>query len=554
MKPRALPFDPSRNPAVLDTATWDPAAAWRAVCQAGEGWAEVLDGGPVGGGVVAYGGSIVRRGAAAFLLAGLPDGQHVFVELGRGGAVFDRPLGEMTLRSGLRVAAYPADAVAIDRFCRVARPRNRPRALGAVPRLGIGSRMTTLVWPGMFAAMQGGDFAANTIQNSVRELNFLEDIVACRPAPTNYACGFGTIETGYTGSTWEGLWVSGVLAALRHTEIVRYGADADHLQVKRGGEGLDRAKQLVHAARHYTFFTLDLADILDYSGSERRLPDSRQQRMVMAWHREPLRIGRRRYTLDDRTVRRLIGKYWNAFDVLTELSDHISKLKDGEAFDLEFTIDEHPPEVKAFDCLTTAEELCFVLREIRRRGLPVTHVAPNFGQEKGWDYRCPDGLSGLEKRMREQAAIADAFGVMLDIHSADDLSRRVRRVIRRATNGRLHYKISPSLQLLFATTLADHDPRLFGEWWEDARAYALREAQAGSGFAAECLQADDAGDPAPAARHQVFHHYSFAFVGRRGPDGRFLNRDRFYSLPDAFQIDFTRRVSDHLSMLAEELF
>ena len=77
------------------------------------------------------------------------------------------------------------------------------------------------------------------------------------------------------------------------------------------------------------------------------------------------------------------------------LGQDISSLKDGGAFDLEFTIDEHPPEVAAFDCLTSEQELLFVLREIERRGLPVTHVAPNYGAEKGWDYRGKDGLQGL---------------------------------------------------------------------------------------------------------------------------------------------------------------
>lgn len=554
MRGGTFQVDPARNPAVLDTATWDRAAAWRFVKRAGERWMAAREGGAVGAGVTVYGGSAVRRGAATFLLSGLPDGQQVFVEVGRGGAALGEPLGEMTLKNGLRVVAYPTDAAVVDRYCRVLRPHNRPRALGSTPRLGVGCRMTTLAWPGMFEALRRGNFAANTIQNSVRELNLLEDVLAGRSAPTNYACGFGTIETGYTGSTWEGLWVAGALAALQHPAPVRYGADADHLQVKRGASGLDRARRLIKAARHYTFYTLDMADILDYTGRERRLPESGEQRRVMTWHRQPVRIGNRRYALGERTVSRLIGKYWEALEALAELSEVISRIKGGEAFDLEFTIDEHPPEIAAFDCLTTAEELCFVLREIRRRGLPVTHVAPNFGQEKGWDYRGPDGLAGLEKRVGEQAAMAEAFGVMLDVHSADDLSQPVRQAIRRATGGRLHYKISPSLQLLFAATLADHDPRLFREWWDDARAYARREAQAGSAFAAECLRADEAGKTSPSAKHQVFHHYSFAFVGRRDRAGRFMNRDRFYALPDAFQRDYTRRVAARLCGLAKDLF
>lgn len=161
----------------------------------------------------------------------------------------------------------------------------------------------------------------------------------------------------------------------------------------------------------------------------------------------------------------------------------------------------------------------------------MTHVAPNLGQEKGWDYRCPDGLPGLENRLRAQLAIAEQYGVMLDVHSADDLTQPVRRVIRQATGGKVHYKISPMLQLLFAEVLAEHHPALFRQWWNDALAYARRETAAGSPFAAQCLRAyESAADKTPSRRHMVFHHYSFAFVGRRDERGRFLHRDKYYGL------------------------
>lgn len=543
MRFQKLQLNPARNPAVLATGAWDRAAAWRQV--------QRMRAAPPGNA-----GSQVRRGAATFQLARLPDGQQVFLEQGHGGVALGKPLGELTLPNGSRLAAYPTDAAVVDRYCRILEPLNRPRPLGAVPRLGIGTRMTTAVWPGLFAAMGRHGFAANTIQNSVRELNFLDDLLAARPAPTNYACGFGTIETGYTGTSWEGLWVAGVLAALGHDQPLRYGADADHLQVKRGAEGMARARRWCEAARYYSFYTLDMADILDYGALaapplraadllRQRIRNDQERRLVRAYHRR----------LGAEAVGRFVGKYWRALAALTELSHTISRLKDGAAFDLEFTIDEHPPEVAAFDCLTTPDELRFVLGEIRRRGLPVTHIATNLGQEKGWDYRCPDGLPGLESRLRKQFAIAEEFGVLLDVHSADDLTRPVRRAIRRATGGKIHYKISPMLQLLFAETLADHHPALFRQWWEDALAYARREAAAGSAFAAECVRAYEAA-PArtPAWHHPAFHHYSFAFVGRRDARGQFLRREAFYSLSPGFYRAYQQRVADRLGELAHDLF
>jgi len=575
MKCNAWEIDPTKNPGVLDTATWDRTAAWQAVAGLGDHWQQVQDAAIAGrmlprvDGITPFTGSCSVRGATVFCLAALPDAQQVFVEIGSGGGcdALGEPIGTVPLSHGLRLAAYPTDASVVARYCEAVKPGAGPQPLGGTPRLGIGVRMTTAVWPGIFDAMTQQGFAANPIQNSVRELNLLADLRAGRPAPQNYACGFGTITSGYTGSTWEGLWVSGVLSALQYDAPVRFGADADHIQVKRGAEGLEHARRIIDAARHYTFYTLDMADVLDYAALSpsaslapsaylaRKIPDERARRDTLAYHGERAAVGGATYRLDEGAIGRLVGKYWDALAVLGELAEHISRLKAGRPFDLEFTIDEHPPEVGAFDCLTTTEETLFVLREIRRRGLPVTHLAPNFGQEKGWDYRCPDGLEGLERRVRAHFALAEAFGVLLDFHSADDLSAGPRRVIQKATGGRHHYKISPMVQLLYAEVLQAHHPDLFRRWWEDARAYAQAEAAAGSPFARACLEADAAHPGQGPSRHQqVFHHYSFAFVGRRDSRGRFLHRDEFYALSPEFYAAYRARMQEYLCGLAEELF
>src|SRR5439155_21380318 len=114
----------------------------------------------------------------------------------------------------------------------------------------IGTRMTTAVWPGIFSAMTRGGFAANAIQNSIRELSLLDDLLAGAPPEQNYATGIGMVECGWTGSTYEGVWVGGVLSALKGDGPLRYGADADHVQVKRGTDGVERAKRVLRAARY----------------------------------------------------------------------------------------------------------------------------------------------------------------------------------------------------------------------------------------------------------------------------------------------------------------
>ncbi len=570
-----LEMNPANNPAVLDTGTWNTESAWGVLQSlSDEYWRSIEEAAgrdnplPLADGFTPFTASFARHNGSLFFLAKLRDGQHVFVEIGAThNPVLGSPVGVKTLKAGGQVAMVATDAPVIDRFFRFVSPDLGPRAMGGLPRLGIGTRMTTAVWPAIFKAMDTCGFAANAIQNSVRELNLLENLLSARPAETNYAFNFGSIETGYTGSTFEGLWVSGVLEALKSPTRPRYGADADHIQVKRGADGVARAKKLVAAARYYTFFTLDVSDILDYQAmtvtsagaSEAYLLDKiwdvDQRKAVLDYHQQTYRVGRHSYRPDPAQIGRLVGKYWDALDAMQELTQYISHLKGDAPFDLELSIDEHPPEIQTSDCLTTEMELFFVLSEMQRRHLPVTHVAPNFGVEKGTDYWCSDGLPGLEKRVQSLLRIADEFGVMLDFHSGDDLSSATRRVIGHAGQGRFHFKISPVLQLLFARVLSDFHPELFLRWWEDALAYARREAEAGSIFAAECVREYEADNKQTPSPHQsIFHHYSFAFVGRRNAQGQFLHREEFYNLSPAFYHEYQTRVVRYLCSLAEDLF
>ena len=566
-----LCIDPATNPAVLASGTWNPAAAVAAIAGSP---AEALDelAGTVSegrlprvfDGLTPYAGSMARRHGSSFTLAGLPDGQYVLLEF--------RPAGQAPLLSGrlcdlsmsgdVALAVHSTDAPVLHRYLRDVVPAKSPRALGPLPRLGIGVRMTTACWPAIFEAMEARGFAANAIQNSVRELNFLADLLEGRPADRNYASGFGMIEAGYTGSSFEGLWTWGALEALKHPGPLTFGADADHLQVKRGQDGMARVRRCLDSCRYHSFFTMDMADILDYASLQEPssavaadrarsvIGSDRVHRQVTAHHRGPRPGGRR---LDEAVVDRLIGKYWRAFEALTEVEAYLREIKQGEAYDLEFTIDEHPPEIAAFDCLTSDEECFFVVNELARRELPVTHLAPNTGTEKGFDYRGADGLAGFERRVASLARITADRGILIDIHSADDLTAPARAAIRRATGGKLHYKVSPMLQLLFAGVLEDVHPDLFTEWWNDAVAYA-REERGDSPFAAWCLdELALKGSVAPSRHDPVFHHYGFRFVGRRDGRGQFLNRARFYSLSPEFYRLHEERIAAYVGGLADEL-
>ena len=574
MKFGRLELNPAENPGVLDTATWDGLAAWAEIERSRYDWAAAWRAGiegrplPVGRDLRVYNGSVALANGDLYFLATLPDCQESFMRIGGGdSSVLGTRLGQKQLPSGETLTAFPTDAAVIDAFCRKLKPDKGSQALGGVPRLGVGTRMTTSVWPGIFAAMAERGFAANSIQNSVRELNLLENLGSGAPPETNYSTGIGAVECGWAGSTYEGLWVAGVLAALKWDGALRYGADADHVQVKRGPEGLARAKRVLRAARYYSFYTLDMADVLNYGALQEtssaaaesllaaKIVSPAQRRELLDYHTQPLRLEGRILDLEAAEVGRLIGKYWETLEMIAELASYIGSLKEKPEFDLELTIDEHPPEIAAFDCLTTNAEVLFLAREMRRRALPVTHLAPNFGQEKGWDYRCPDGLTGLEQRARDQFQIANEFGLMLDVHSGDDLTAGPRRVFQRASGGQLHFKVSPRLQLIYAELLQEFHPELFQRWWSDALAYAQREAGNGSPVArASLAEWRSSPDAKPSWRHAVFQLFSFPFVGKRDPQGQFLYRHEFYRLSAAFNQAYQDRIHRYLCELADDLF
>ena len=560
-----LSIDPAKNPAVLDTGTWNAEKAWALIGGIEDGyWRSLLDsvGGKAGaggntavsgapardlpeaaGGFTPYPQSCARYPVAdapwggSLFLARLADGQKVMVALeeadapkrrGAGARDAEGRIGTRSVEGGVRLSAFRTDAPTLSRLLQAYYPAKAPRALGAVPRLGIGTRMSTAMWPGIWRSMNRTGYSANAIQNSVRELLVLEELLRGAPPRSNVQFGFGSIQEGHTGSTHEGLWVAGVLAAVEAHFRGAYGADADHIMVKRGPDGIQRAKRIIDASRYYSFYTLDVGDILDYQA-----------------------LGQRSTGGPEAAFRR---KYGKALDAAAELSAYIAVKREGEPFDLELSIDETPPQLSPFDHLTEPEELEFILTEADGRGIPLSHVAPNFGVEKGVDYRGADGREGLTRRVAALCRAASNHGVMPDCHSGDDLSRETRRAVGRGSRGRIHFKLSPSLQLLFAEVLHELFSEEFRFWWDDTFSYASTEALKGSELAATCLKAyADSGSPEPSPGHAVFHHFCFATVGKRAQDGRFVFREKFYDLPRAFYEEYTRRLAEHLDQAAEDV-
>ena len=569
-------LNPAKNPAVLDTLTWDASSFISTVSSQLHGFWEkvhvaIRSGRPAPSSptLKVHDHSAGHLGNRSFVLTEHEDGQHGLVEFvkNRCTAIEAKPLVQIALSDGTTVSFHQANSKNLQQAYHMAAPGKLPQALRLVPRLGIGTRMSKSVWPGIWQALGECSFSANGIQNSVRELNLLENIQKGNAAQKLYYPGIGFVPEGHTGSTFEGLWLCGVSEALKAGVTQRYGADADHIMVKRGMDGLDGAKKVLMAARYYSFFTIDVSDILDYSafrgGSaaagptevfSRCIGDEKIRKDVLSYYRKPLRIGGRSMKLHESELAGVIGKYWLAVEALDNLVAFITTMRDNEPFDLELSIDEHPPEINPFDCLTTEVEVAFLLEESRRRGLPLTHLAPNLGVEKHFDYRYQDGLDGLEVRIRALHRLVQEEGVVIDCHSGDDLSEATRQALKRATGGIIHFKISPYLQTLFADVLYDFDGEFFKIWWDDTCEFAHENAREGSTIAAECLKRYESEPGAsPHPKFNLFRLFCYATVGKRDAEGNFIYRERFYSLSPDFQAEYTRRVKSYLCMLARDL-
>ena len=522
-----IDLDPAANPAVLDTCTWDTSAAL-AQCRRLEPFlaacADAVATARCAGclKVALAGSDAVVMPSAAFVdgvghfLMNLPDGQKVFVSISAG-KLESCADAIGTMLDG-KVAVWPADVHAVKWYVANVNPQYGPRAFGSVPRMGIGDRQTVTVWPGIIEALRLVGGPAETMQNSAyRELAPMDMILAPPGAEVTYLPGHGSLNIGHTGSSIQGFWLAGVLSHIENDCTEPYGADLDHVPVKTAGEaGIARAKHLIDCGRHFTFFTLDTSALFDFTASD------------------------------------LSRRYDAAVDAAAELFNYIRSIRNREPFDFEFSLDEGPG-------ITEPEELRYALERLTRKGVTVNFIAPNVGFEKRLDYRKPDGMPGLEGRVREMSRIAGEYGALLDFHSGSDKSPVTYQTVSRACDGKLKLKVSGKLQLILSEVLAELDPAFFNEWWEYTLVSARAEADAGSEVAAEYVKLveDRRKAEGPGFKRlpqdRFFTDFSFGMVGAKDEKGNFLHRSRFYSLKPEVQAEYTKRVTEYVVRLAGDL-
>ena len=317
----------------------------------------------------------------------------------------------------------------------------QPSALGLRKSFGFGDRLG-LATPGHLAAVVKSDFAPIFAQQSVREMERTqrtpqEVLVAAQRA----------------------------LAAANYRQP--WGADADHHKTSE-----DIAKS---AAAGFTFFTIDPSAFVN-NAADRLAPAELETEIVRlesdcvlakGWSRDYL--GRRfdvaaRLTLEftPELLDRAAVKYARALSHAGLMSDAIAEACAGRPFDVEVSIDET-------DTVTSPLDHLFCGLELKRRGVPVTSLAPRFiGEfEKGIDYR--GDLAAFEAQLREHVAVAKFCGpYKISIHSGSD-KFSIYPAIGRACGELLHVKTAGTSYLEALRVVARTTPELFAEIVEFSR-------------------------------------------------------------------------------------
>lgn len=258
------------------------------------------------------------------------------------------------------------------------------------------------------------------------------------------------------------------------------GADADHAIIVGHDEeslaaSLALNKLAMEEARDYTKFTVDTSHLFDFpvslsAADRRRLFDAFRGRTFIVPNIIAGQPGFE-FRYDEAEILRLGLKYWRACAVHKELYDHAARLRGGQPFDYELSLDETPDPTPPRDLLF----YLVLLEEVM--GLPAGGVAsagPNIGFIKRHDYE-GDLERDLYPLANASASILNQRGAMLSVHSADGVRAAtgkgvgVDEVIARATAGQAELKVADVYQEILWQVLAASPERaereLFLEAW-----------------------------------------------------------------------------------------
>lgn len=258
-------------------------------------------------------------------------------------------------------------------------------------------------------------------------------------------------ELSLTNRTFQNVVDDATFAVFACDYRSGYGADGDHLKTIAD---IDMA-----LAAGMPMITLDLSDVLnpaagDWSDAEidaafRTLPEETRTRI----DRMDAGLSGGGIGIDPLTARRCAVMYDRALDFAAEVQRHLQKKRGGE-FDLEISIDETTSP-------TLPEHHLFIARELHRRGVEFSSLAPRFIGEfqKAIDYI--GDLAEFDRQFKIHALIARCHGnYKISVHSGSD-KFTVYPTVGRETRHYLHLKTAGTSWLVAVTVIARHDPALY---------------------------------------------------------------------------------------------
>ena len=262
-------------------------------------------------------------------------------------------------------------------------------------------------------------------------------------------------ELAFTGRSFADVVSDAAFMVFQEGFETGYGADGDHL---KSIPDIDQA-----LSRGMPMTTLDLTDVMhpevaDWSDHQvdeafARLPSELRSRVENEYQDKSLRVGETSIPFSAALAKRCAVMYGDALAFGEVVNNHLDRMTAG-AFDLEISIDETTTP-------TLPSHHLFIARELERRGVQVSSLAPRFIGEfqKVIDYI--GDLSEFETQFKVHAEIAKAAGgYKVSIHSGSD-KFSVYPVIGRETKMRLHLKTAGTSWLESLRTIAQTEPDLY---------------------------------------------------------------------------------------------
>lgn len=305
----------------------------------------------------------------------------------------------------------------------------KPSPIGLKKSFGFGDRLG-IATPGHLASAAKSDFAPVFAQQSIREMSR----TARTPQEVMDAAANSLEKAGFTG-----VW----------------GADADHLKTPEDIQ--------YTAGAGFVFFTIDPSSYVNNAADS--MDSAEIATLAAQIEREELfrpsdylgktfDLGECALSFDEGSLTRAAVKYGRAVAHSANMAAEIRRLRPDA--DIEISVDEtdHP---------TTALEHLFVAKELQRRGVKVTGLAPRFvGKfEKGVDYR--GDIGEFERQLRLHVAISRLCGpYKISIHSGSD-KFAVYPAIGRVCGDLLHVKTAGTSYLEALRAVCRANPALFGE-------------------------------------------------------------------------------------------